>query len=241
VTTKLQGTLDQAVDALRSELGDNLYSCCVYGSAVRGNAIEGVSDVNLLIILNQSTATAHLAVSRAIGGQTQIDPFVLARRGFERSVRAFATKFASIKRNYRVLHGADPLVQLDVDAELEKFLCEQAIRNLRLRLVYSFITRQQNKAYDKFLVRNITGMFVQFSEALRLNGVILPVAFESRIPILEREYKIDGQVMRDLLVLKKSPRRFSDQEAVAWHERLFPVVDAVLAWIEVNWPANPFK
>ena len=241
MTTKLQGTLDQAVDALRSELGDNLYSCCVYGSAVRGNAIEGVSDVNLLIILNQSTATAHLAVSRAIGGQTQIDPFVLARRGFERSVRAFATKFASIKRNYRVLHGADPLVQLDVDAELEKFLCEQAIRNLRLRLVYSFITRQQNKAYDKFLVRNITGMFVQFSEALRLNGVILPVAFESRIPILEREYKIDGQVMRDLLVLKKSPRRFSDQEAVAWHERLFPVVDAVLAWIEVNWPANPFK
>jgi len=241
VTTKLQGTLDQAVNALRSELGDNLYSCCVYGSAVRGNAIEGVSDVNLLIILNQSTAAAHLAVSRAIGGQTQIDPFVLARRGFERSVRAFATKFASIRRNYRVLHGADPLVQLDVDAELEKFLCEQAIRNLRLRLVYSFITRQQNKAYDKFLVRNITGMFVQFSEALRLNGVILPAAFENRIPILEREYKIDGQVMRDLLVLKKSPRRFSDQEAVAWHERLFPVVDAVLAWIEVNWPANPFK
>ena len=241
MTTKLQGTLDQAVNALRSELGDNLYSCCVYGSAVRGNAIEGVSDVNLLIILNQSTAAAHLAVSRAIGGQTQIDPFVLARRGFERSVRAFATKFASIRRNYRVLHGADPLVQLDVDAELEKFLCEQAIRNLRLRLVYSFITRQQNKAYDKFLVRNITGMFVQFSEALRLNGVILPAAFENRIPILEREYKIDGQVMRDLLVLKKSPRRFSDQEAVAWHERLFPVVDAVLAWIEVNWPANPFK
>ena len=241
MTTKLQGTLDQAVNALRSELGDNLYSCCVYGSAVRGNAIEGVSDVNLLIILNQSTAAAHLAVSRAIGGQTQIDPFVHARRGFERSVRAFATKFASIRRNYRVLHGADPLVKLDVDAELEKFLCEQAIRNLRLRLVYSFITRQQNKAYDKFLVRNITGMFVQFSEALRLNGVILPAAFESRIPILEREYKIDGQVMRDLLVLKKSPRRFSDQEAVAWHERLFPVVDAVLAWIEVNWPANPFK
>jgi hypothetical protein len=241
VTTKLQGTLDQAVNALRSELGDNLYSCCLYGSAVRGNAIEGVSDVNLLIILNQSTAAAHLAVSRAIGGQTQIDPFVLARRGFERSVRAFATKFASIRRNYRVLDGADPLVRLDVDAELEKFLCEQAIRNLRLRLVYSFITRKQNKAYDKFLVRNITGMFVQFSEALRLNGVILPAAFESRIPILEREYKIDGQVMRDLLVLKKSPRRFSDQEAVAWHERLFPVVDAVLAWIEVNWPANPFK
>jgi hypothetical protein len=144
VSTNLQATLDQAVNALRTELGDNLYySCCVYGSAVRGNSIEGVSDINLLVILNQSTAAAHEAVARAIGGQRQIDPFVLARRGFERSVRAFATKFASIKRNYRVRFGADPLVDLNVDAELEKFLCEQAVRNLRLRLAYAFITRQQ--------------------------------------------------------------------------------------------------
>src|ERR1022692_4512097 len=55
VSTNLQATLDQAVNALRTELGKNLYSCCVYGSAVRGNSIEGVSDINLLIILNQST------------------------------------------------------------------------------------------------------------------------------------------------------------------------------------------
>jgi predicted nucleotidyltransferase len=236
VSTNLQATLAQAVNALRTELGDNLYSCCVYGSAVRGNSIEGVSDINLLVILNQSTAAAHEAVARAIGGQRQIDPFVLARRGFERSVRAFATKFASIKRNYRVLFGADPLADLNVDAELEKFLCEQAVRNLRLRLVYAFITRQQNKAYDKFLVRNITGMFVQFSEALRLGGIVMPAAFEPRIPILEREYKIDGQVLRDLLELKKAPHRFSDSEAVTWHERVFPGVDAVLAWMENKWP-----
>lgn len=241
MTTKLQETLDQAVKALRSELGDNLYSCCVYGSAVRGNLVEGVSDINLLVILNQSTAAAHQAVARAIGGQAMIDPFVLARRGFERSVRAFATKFTSIKRNYRVLSGADPLANLTVDADLEKFLCEQAVRNLRLRLVYSFITRQHNKAYDKFLVRNVTGMFVQFSEALRLGGIVMPPAFEARIPILEREYKIEGQILRDLLALKKSPHKFSEAEAVAWHERLFPAVDAVLAWIENQWQTTPLK
>jgi hypothetical protein len=64
----------------------------------------------------------------------------------------------------------------------------------------------------------------------------MPAAFEPRIPILEREYKIDGQVLRDLLELKKAPHRFSDSEAVTWHERVFPVVDAVLAWMENKWP-----
>jgi hypothetical protein len=241
VSTNLQDALDQAVSALRRELGDNLFSCCVYGSAVRGNSIVGVSDINLLVILNQFTAAAHQAVARAIGGQASIDPFVLARRGFERSVRAFAPKFASIRRNYRVLFGADPLATMRVEADLEKFLCEQAIRNLRLRLVYAFITCRQNQAYDKFLVRNVTGIFVQFSEALRLSGITMPPTFEARIPILEREFKIDGQVLRDLLALKKTPRRFSAEDTVAWHDRLFPDVDAVLAWIENHWPATPVK
>ena len=227
--------------SLKQELGENLYSCCVYGSAVRGNAIEGVSDLNLLLILNHSDAAAHEAVARAIGGRAEIEPFVLGRRGFERSERAFATKFASIQRNYRVLAGADPLATFTVDAGLEKFLCEQALRNLRLRLAHMFITRQQSKAYDKFLVRNVTTVFVQFAEAARLNGVTVPSTFEARIPILESAFKIQGQVLRDLLVLKKSPHKLSDAECIAWHERVFPMVDAVLGAIEAQWPATSLK
>ena len=235
MTPKLQATLDQAVAALRRELGENLFSCCLYGSAVRGNVIDGVSDLNLLIVLNQSTTAAHQAVARAIGGLPQIDPFVLAKRGFDRSVRAFAPKFASIRRNYRVLHGADPLASMKVDAGLEKFLCEQAFRNLRLRLVYAFVTRAQNRTYDRFIVRHVTPLFVQCSEVLRLSGVNMPVPLEARIPVLEKEFKIDDQVLRDLLALRKQPTRFTDAEAVAWHERLFPLVDAVLVWIESHW------
>ena len=152
-------------------------------------------------------------------------------------MRAFATKFASIRRHYRVLHGADPLAEFKVDAQMERFLCEQAARNLRLRLVYSFITRSRHKSYDRFVVRHATAMFVQFSEALRLQGIAIPTEFDARVPVWEREFKIDGQVLRDLLALKRAPRRFTEAEAVQWHERLFPLVDAVIRWIEDRWPA----
>lgn len=231
----MESVLERAVASLKTELGGNLYSCCLYGSAVRGNAIEGVSDLNLLIVLNESDSSAHQAIARSLAELPQIDPFVLAKRGFERSVKAFATKFASIRRHHRVLHGADPLAGFKVDAPVERFLCEQAVRNLRLRLVYSFITRSRHKNYDRFVVRHMTAMFVQFSEALRLQGVAVPAEFEARIPIWEREFKIEGQVLRDLLALKRAPRRFTDAEAVAWHERLFPVVDAAIQWIEERW------
>lgn len=237
MSSQSESTLNRAVESLKAGLGDNLYSCCLYGSAVRGNAIEGVSDINLLIVLNESGPEAHQAVAGALENFPIVDPFVLARRGFERSVRAFAPKFASIRRHHRVLHGADPLANISFDESLERFLCEQAIRNLRLRLAYSFITRKRHKGYDRFVVRNITALFVQFSEVLRLAGVPVPKDFEPRIPLFEREFQVDGRVLKDLLGLKRAPRRLTDHEAVEWHGRLFPVVDAVLRSIESRWPA----
>lgn len=230
-----ESLLGRAVAALQSGLGENLYSCCLYGSAVRGNAIDGISDLNLLIVLHESDSAAHEAVALALKDYPQIDPFILAKRGFARSARAFAPKFASIKRHHRVLHGADPLAGLTVDATLERFLCEQGLRNLRLRLVYAYVMRQRQKNYDRFVLNNTTAMFVQFSEVLRLHGTTIPVSFPERIPIFEREFKIDGAVLRDLLALKRAPHRFTEPETVATHARLFPVVDGALRWIEANW------
>jgi hypothetical protein len=237
VLTKIQTTLDRTVTALKEGLGDNLCCCCVYGSAVRGNLIEGVSDINLLIVLRQSSAGAHQAIAQVLASQPQIDPFILARRGFERSVRAFATKFQSIRRNYRLLHGEDLLLNVQVDPQIERFLCEQAMRNLRLRLVYAFVTRAQNKGYDRFLLQNVTPLFVQCSEVLRLHGLTVPKDFPDRISLMEKEFSVDGAVLRDLLDWKAKPRRLTDDEAVAWHKRVFPFLDKVLAWVESRWTA----
>ncbi|MFM8471782.1 MAG: hypothetical protein ACKODH_17770 [Limisphaerales bacterium] len=229
--------LDRAVAALRQALGDNLCSCCLYGSAVRGNAIEGVSDLNVLIILHESTPAAHRALTSVLAAHPQLDPFILARRGFERSARAFATKFQSIRRNYRLLYGEDVLAGLKFEPQMERFLCEQALRNLRLRLVYAFVIRSDNKPYARFLVQQATPLMVQLSEALRLNGLEVPKEFAARIAVIERELQVDGAVLQDLLALKAKPRRLSEEETVAWHGRVFPLVDQALRWVETRWPA----
>lgn len=236
MTQNLEAVLDHAVRFLKDELDQNLHSCCVYGSAVRGNFIEGVSDINLLIILNQSDPAAHERLARLIDAHPQIDPFILGRSGFERSARAFASKFSNIRRNYRVLCGADVLAALQIDPALERFLCEQALRNFRLRLVFAFVTRNRSKSFDKFLLKSITPLFVQISEVMRLNGVDVPKEFGSRIDLMEKEFRIEGSIMRDLLVLKKSPGKLTD--LLGWHERLLPVLNAVIGWIESKWPGQ---
>ena len=232
----LPNALDQTVSALQKALGNNLHSCCLYGSTVRGDSIEGVSDINLLIVLAESTAEAHLAISRVIDENPKIDPFVLGLRGFERSVRAFAPKFLSIRRNYRVLSGADVLKDIKVDPQLERFLCEQAMRNLRLRLARAFICRHQTRAYGNFLVHIEKPLLLRLSEMLRLDGRDLPDEIPERIPIFSKEFGVDEQLFNDLMALKNNPRNLSDAEMIQWHERLFPAVDKALAWIETRWP-----
>jgi hypothetical protein len=236
VNAEVQKVVDQALHLLRGVLGGNLYSCCLYGSAVRGNLIEGVSDLNFLIVLKNSTAEAHEQIASVVQKIPQIDPFVLGQRGFERSVRAFASKFANIQRNYRILFGADPFVEVQIDSNLERFLCEQAIRNLRLRLIYTFVTRSRSKAaYERFLMRNLSALFVQLSEALRLMGVIVPKEFPDRVPIFEREFGVDCSVLEDLLRTREERTKWGDPAAEGWHERVFPVIDAVIVWIESRW------
>lgn len=237
MSPKLESLLNDTVASLRTNLGDNLHSVCLYGSAVRGNAIEGVSDLNVLIVIHDTTVAAHQAIARALEGRPQIDPFIHAKNGLPRSIRAFAPKFSSIRRNYRVLHGPDPLADMAVDPQLERFLCEQALRNFRLRLTYSFVTRQRHKNYDRFVLGHVTALFVHVSEVLRLEGHDIPKDFSARIALFERTFACDTQVLRDLLALKAAPRRLSESEALALHERLFPVVNAVVRWVEARWPA----
>jgi hypothetical protein len=235
--SEFQSTLDRVVGSLKEILGTNLHSCCLYGSAVRGDAIAGVSDINLLIVLGESTAEAHLAVRKVIASDREIDPFVLGRRGLERSVRAFAPKFLSIQRNYRVLYGTDPLAEVRVEPQLERFLCEQALRNLRLRLAFVFIKHAQNRDYSQFIARMATPLLLRFSEILRLDGKELPKELEARIPMLARDLGINEQLLRDLLAFKKQPKKLPDDEVIAWHERLFPAVDKAVTWMETKWPA----
>jgi predicted nucleotidyltransferase len=132
--------LDQANAHLMGQLGDNLYSCIAYGSAIRGEIIESESDINLLIVLQESTPQAHAVINDACQQWDRIQPFVLGKSGLARSQQVFALKFHSIKRNYRVLHGVDVLVEFDPSLPLLRFLVEQSLRNLRLRLNHAFIT-----------------------------------------------------------------------------------------------------
>ena len=231
-----QSTIDNIANQLPATLGENLYSCVLYGSAVRGNVVPDVSDINILIVLNHSTPSAHTAIADCIGGKVYVDPFIIARKGMERSFAVFAIKFRSIKRNYRVLYGKDPIKDFSVTDEKVRFLAEQALRNLRLRSVNTYIHHRHNtKRYTRFLLNTYTALFTYVGEIMRLDHIEVPRDYEERIPIVCKYFNIDATVLNELTNIQANPSQITTYNIPAIHEHLFTFLNSIVVWMEANW------
>lgn len=216
----------EVVSDLRTKLGDNLFSCILYGSAVRGSFIAASSDINLLIILNESTPAAHREISRILKRGVRIEPFVICRVGMERSFEAFAIKFCSIKRHYQVLYGEDPLCDLAIDEKILHFLTEQSIRNLRLRVVRAYITLSHDRQrYLDYIIRVAPQLFTDIGTAFRARGFVVADDFADRIPLIIEQLGDSASVLSDLLGLKVKRPTLSDHELFQLHNRVFTLLD----------------
>ena len=230
-------TLDSLAEKLPRLLGENLYSCIVYGSVVRGNVVPGYSDINVLIILNESTPEAHKAIADCMDGDVKVDLFIIGRRGMERSFQTFAIKFRSIKRHYQLICGEDPLQQFSVSEERLRFICEQSLRNLRLRCVHNYIfSRDKPPQYARFLRKNYASVFTGISEILRLENVEFAAEFSERIPVIAQFFSTDASILQRLLDIKIHNEKLAKHQIGPLHGDLFNLLNQVIVWVEAKWP-----
>ncbi|MBK8001866.1 MAG: nucleotidyltransferase domain-containing protein [Verrucomicrobia bacterium] len=232
--------VEEVASAMADQLGRNLHSLILYGSAVRGDRSATGSDINLLVVLEASTAPAHRALRDLVRRWPIINPFIVERAGLPRAARVFALKFQSIRRNYRVLRGVDPLSTLGVSPALELFLTEQELRNFRMRLVHAYVTDTgDSRRYGRFVLRQISRLIIVLSDVLRCAQQIFPRELPERLPVFERVLGVDTGVLRRLLELKREGRELNESDAAATHGELVSLSSRALQWMEERWPEIP--
>lgn len=236
--------LEKTVGRMVSSLRENAHAIILYGSAVRGGFHPAFSDLNLLIVLKASTAPAHGVVRDAIATSSiRISPLIVELREMPRATRVFALKFLSIRRDYALLHGEDPLEELEVPKSLEILLAEQELRNLRMRLVNRFVTVGQNRErYLQFAVSMHSKVLITLSDALRTCDVQLPHNLDERDEIYARELGVDVGIVRELEACfdrAGGGRGRFTLDADRVHSRLIEILAKTLAWMETKHPELP--
>jgi len=134
---EIRAAITRLRDDLAGAAGMNLAGLILYGGLARGRYRPGKSDINIVVLLND-TGTASLnaiaPILRAAWRAWRIEPFIIRPAEIDRLAVAFPTKMLDIARHHVVLAGADPFGDIQVSREQVRLRIEQGLRNSELRL-----------------------------------------------------------------------------------------------------------
>lgn len=161
-------------EELAEAYGGELVSVVLYGSAARGDYREGVSDLNVLVLLREVTPAALRRGSEAArrwveGGDPP--PLVLGVEEWRRSADVFPIELSDIADAHRVLRGADPFEGVEVDRAHLRLQCENELKGKQIQLRERYLLSSgEPEELNALLKHSISTFLVLFRTVLRLTG-----------------------------------------------------------------------
>ncbi len=163
---------------LASVLGPRLRSVVLHGSVARGEAVPGVSDINLLVLLDVVDPVAlriasPLARRWAEAGNSA--PLVASWHEWEESADAFAIELADMRDAHVVLRGGDPIVTLPEDKAAMRLQAERELRGKLVQLRTGLLlSAERPQEIGQLLLRALPSFTTYFRAILRLDRQSLP-------------------------------------------------------------------
>lgn len=140
IVNSLLGELDRAVPGR--------YSAVLYGSAARGDFVEGASDINMLLVLDDTTPEVLRLLAPAFGTWRRsgnAPPLVLSRDEWAGAADAFPIEVTDLQLSYRVLRGADPVAGMNVQPSDLRTLLEHEFLGKLLQLRRGYVALAEER------------------------------------------------------------------------------------------------
>lgn len=137
--------LDQSLGTLAKTLGDLAglnASVVLYGSAARTDWVPGRSDVNLLVLVDDTSPAALRRLTPAVTAwhtKGFAPPLIMGREEWQRSSDVFPIEIADMQMGHRVLCGTDPVQGMAVDPVDLREAVEKELRGKLVRLRQAYV------------------------------------------------------------------------------------------------------
>lgn len=234
--TALEKQLIEFVEKLKQAAGANLESVILYGSAASGEYDAEFSNINLLVILKDTSLLKLLPVAPVIESWTQPRnpaPLIITRNELERSADVFSIELLDIQRQHRVLFGPDAIASLQVPMNLHRAQLEYELREklilLRQRLL---IDASDEKRTWHLLLRSVSAFATLFRHALIAQGQTVPATKRESIQAIAATLVFDASPFENLLDIREhraDPKNFQVREIAG---RYLAAVEQVTAAVD---------
>ena len=208
--------LNDLVQRLRDDLGDDLHSVVLYGSAVTGDFQEKVSDLNVLCVLKAvgpaQLEKAYPAIDRWMK-KKQPAPIFLSIEEISNAQDAFAIEFMDIRAAYKILHGEDVIAAISVDSVHHRYQVEHELRSRLVRLRERFLALQKDRReLTQLMVDSIPTFSTLFRHGLILSGDEPPMKKREIFRQAAARFSISAAPFETLLDVRAGDRRLKDAE-----------------------------
>jgi predicted nucleotidyltransferase len=206
------------IQLLKDNFGENLLSVILYGSYVSGDFVPGVSDVNVLVIIDRGNSEQFRNLGKRahkLMRKYKITPLILTRTDFNSSADVFPMEYADIRDRNRVLFGEDETKSLALEKKNLRHQLEERLRGSVASLRQLIIA---SKGRRKVLTNNLKFLFgslkALFRGLLRLKEIKnIPTEGEKIVETLGSEFGVKIESLKNLLRLRGGGKL--DVEALA--------------------------
>jgi predicted nucleotidyltransferase len=160
--------------------GDRLRSAMLYGSVARGEYVQEVSDINVLLLVDEIDAALLKRASsctRKWMKRALQAPLLFESHQWRRASDVYAIEVADMQDAHELLHGDDPVKDLLVDQEALRVQAERELRSKLLHLQTGLLVAANTPGDVGGLLKNSLPSLVTYLRAvLRLAGQPAPLS-----------------------------------------------------------------
>ena len=201
----------ELVKVLQSAFDDRLLSVMLYGSYVSGNYVPKLSDINVLVVLQETLPEDLEKFGTAAFGfikKHKITPLILSRKEFEQSSDVFPMEYMDIRSRNTVIFGSDETEPLTLTQKNLRHQLEHLLRGNIISLRQLLTASRGKKRLLKNNIKSWYGsMNAIFTGLIRLKGKDPSTTDpEANIKLVRELYTVDTTPVRDLVAFRSGEK-----------------------------------
>lgn len=232
-----QDTIDEFVRRVREAGGSNVESVVLFGSAVAGDFRDGLSNVNLMCVLRDTSLKALQALSPAArwwDGKKQTPPLCMTKHELQRSTDVFTIELLDMQQHHRVLFGDDPLKNLQIPMDLHRVQVEYELREkmILLRQHLLLAANHESRLWE-LVLRSAPSFSTLFRHALITLGDSKSTSRRDAVAALAQRVGFDGGSILQVLDVREGKADRKKVDIVDLAARYLASVEKVIAAVDM--------
>ena len=207
---------ENLIENLKTAFNERLSSVILYGSCAVDNCNISVSDINLMVIINDLVAADLKKANPLMKDWMKTKhplPIFMDREEWFSSCDVYPIEYSDIKERYKILYGENIVDNLYINKNDLRLQCEHEVKDLIIRLRQTYLAKSSDKKAIEELIKKSSKSFVAiFRAILRLSDTNVPFKHEDVINLLSQKVEVDREVFLKILSFRTNSKVFANNE-----------------------------